>query len=244
MAFLLLSCILAAAHAVETLTGFGATVIALSLGVRFVPVRNLVVALVLVGWVQSAWILLRSFRHIRGRLLLTRILPGCALGFPLGVWCFRTAGVEELRVILGLFVVGVSSLELLNLLRKRTGPRPLRPTAGLALLAGGGFFHGLFATGGPLVVYYASRILPDKSAFRVTLSVLWLILNSVLICLYASSGRLQGQGPALALCLMPAAALGILAGEKLHARVNEGTFRTLVQVVLLLTGLALLVRPG
>jgi len=244
MTFLLLSCILAAAHAVETITGFGATVIALSLGVHLVPVRGLVVALVLVGWVQSAWILLRSFRHLRARLLFTRILPGCALGFPLGVWCFRVTGAEELRVILGAFVAGVSCLELLSLLRKGTRPRPLRPLAGFALLAGGGFFHGLFATGGPLVVYYASRILPDKSAFRVTLSVLWLILNSVLIALYVRSGRMGEQGPVLALSLMPAVALGILTGEKLHARVDERTFRVLVQVVLLITGLALLVRPG
>jgi uncharacterized membrane protein YfcA len=243
MTLFLLSCILAAAHLVETVTGFGATVIALALGVHFVPVRELVVALVLVGWVQSAWILLRSFRHLHGKLLAGRILPGCALGFPLGVWCFRVAGGEELRLILGAFVVGVSSLELLRL-RKGTGTRPLRPPAGAALLVGGGFFHGLFASGGPLIVYYVSRILPDKAAFRGTLSVLWLTLNSTLIVLYALSGRMEGDGPVLALCLLPAVALGILSGERLHHRVDQQTFRKVVQVVLLFTGITLLIRPG
>ena len=242
MTLLLLSCILAAAHLVETVTGFGATVIALSLGAHFVPVRALVVALVLVAWIQSAWILLRSFRHLRLKLLAARILPGCALGFPLGVWCFRTAGGEELRLILGAFVVGVSCLELLRL-RKGTGIRPLRPAAGAALLLGGGFFHGLFASGGPLIVYYVSRILPDKAAFRGTLSVLWLILNTVLIVLFARAGRMQGEGPVLALQLLPAVALGILTGEGVHHRVNPETFRKFVQIVLLFTGITLLVRP-
>jgi len=138
----------------------------------------------------------------------------------------------------------VAVLELVRLVRTDTSPRPLPPAAGVALLAGGGFFHGLFASGGPLIVYYASRILPGKAAFRATLSALWLILNSVLIALYLPAGRLSGGAPALALALLPAAALGILAGEALHARVNETLFRKVVQVVLLFTGLALLVETG
>jgi len=243
MTLFLLSGILAAAHLVETVTGFGSTVIALSLGVHLVPVRDLVPALVLVGWLQSAWILLREVRHVRWGLLAGRILPGCALGFPLGVWCFRAAGGEDLRLVLGVFVTGVAALELLRLRKGRAG-QPLRPPAAAALLVGGGFFHGLFATGGPLVVYYVARVLPDKASFRGTLAVLWLVLNTALIALYARSGRLNGQGPTLALLLLPAVAVGILAGERLHARVNPVTFRKVVQGVLLVTGIALLVRPG
>jgi uncharacterized membrane protein YfcA len=244
MTLFLLSCILVAAHMVETVTGFGATVIALSLGVHLVDVRELVAALVLVAWIQSAWILLRSFRHTQGRLLFTRILPACALGFPLGIWCFRALGGEGLKVLLGVFVTAVASMELRRLYRKNTAARPLSRPAGFGLLAAGGFFHGLFASGGPLIVYYASRALQDKTAFRVTLSALWLILNSVLIAFYIPTGRMAGQAPALALCLLPAVALGILSGEILHSRVNEETFRKIVQIVLLFTGLTLLVQPG
>jgi len=239
MTWWVLSCILAAAHLVETVTGFGATVIALSLGVHLVPVRELVVALVLVGWLQSAWIVAGSFRHVRVRRLAARILPGCALGFPLGAWCFRAAGGEELRYLLGAFVVGVSALEFWRL-RRGASPRPLRPSQAAALLVGGGFFHGLFASGGPLIVYYASRVLPEKRAFRATLSALWLLLNTALLILYALSGRLEGEGTRLALRLLPAVVLGILAGEGLHRRVNPETFRRVVQAVLLFTGVSLL----
>lgn len=244
MTLFLLSCILAAAHLVETVTGFGATVIALSLGVHWVPVRELVPALVLVGLAQSGWILLRTFRQVRWGLLFRRVLPGCALGFPLGAWCFQAAGSQSLRLVLGAFVVGAAGLELLRMARGAES-RPLPPAAGAALLLGGGFFHGLFATGGPLIVYYAGRALPDKASFRGTLSVLWLGLNSLLVASYARSGQLaEGDGPVLAFRLLPAVALGILAGERLHARVNPQAFRKAVQVLLLGTGIALLVQPG
>jgi len=241
MTLLLLTCILVAAHIVETVTGFGATVMALSLGAHLVDVEVLVVALVLVAWIQSAWIVARGFRYIRWDLLLTRILPFCALGLPLGVWCFRSLGGESLKLVLGAFVVLVSSMEIYRLFRKGSEAERLPPAVGMGLLGGGGFFHGLFASGGPMVVYYASREIQEKSSFRATLSVLWLSLNTVLIISYAIFGRLIGQPTKLALYFLPALAFGILVGEILHSRVNELAFKMLVQIVLFFTGVSLLI---
>ena len=241
MTLILLTCILVVAHIVETVTGFGATIMALSLGAHLVEVEVLVVALVLVAWIQSVWIVARGFRHIRWDLFLRRILPFCALGFPLGVWCFRSLGGEVLKLVLGAFVVVVSSMEIYRLFRRGSEVKSLPPAVGMGLLGGGGFFHGLFASGGPMVVYYASREIQEKSSFRATLSVLWLSLNTVLIITYAVFGRLMGEPTKLALYFLPALAFGILVGEILHARVNELAFRKLVQIALFLTGLSLLV---
>jgi uncharacterized membrane protein YfcA len=241
MSLLLLTCIIIAAHIVETTTGFGATVIALSLGVHLVPLEVLVVALVLVGWVQSAWLVSRGFSHIQWKLLVTRILPLCALGLLLGMWCFHELGSKTLKLLLGAFVVLVSSMELRRLFRKGSGSRVLPVPTGLAFLVCGGFFHGLFASGGPLVVYYATRELDEKKSFRVTLSVLWLLLNSVLIGSYCLSGDLDTRALVLAVSFIPALVCGIVVGEFLHTRVNEIAFKKLVQTVLLFTGIFLLV---
>lgn len=238
MTLFLLSCILVVSHIVETITGFGATVIALSLGAHLLPVRDLVGILVLLAWIQSAWIFARGFRHIHAKLLFTRILPFCALGFPLGIWSFRVLGGQELKFILGAFVVCISTLEWLRLVREDALPRPLTRPAALFFLGGGGFFHGLFASGGPLIVYYAGRELPDKASFRATLSVLWLLLNTVLLFSYVFSGRMEGL-EFIALCLLPAVAAGILVGELLHLRINEKAFKKFVQVVLFITGISL-----
>ncbi|MBI2058521.1 MAG: sulfite exporter TauE/SafE family protein [Nitrospirae bacterium] len=232
--------IVAVAHAVETITGFGATIIALSAGAFFLPLDSLVVALVLVGWLQSLWLVARGFRHVEWKFLLYQVLPLCGIGFPLGIFGFAKFPQHHLKTALGLFVVAVAAMELLRLRREKVTSKELPFAARAGLLAAGGFFHGLFATGGPLVVYFASRAILDKSRFRSTLSALWLILNSILILSYLATSRLQREPALLAASLLPALAIGILAGEQLHSRVNEVVFRILVQVVLILTGAFLL----
>lgn len=237
----LLIAIICLSQAVETVTGFGCTVIALALGVHLVPVQTWVVTLVMIAWLQSAWLVCRGFRVIDWALLLERILPCAVAGLPLGFWCFGVLGSGGLKHVLGAFVIVVSSLELARLFRRGRGSEPLPWPLGIVLLCGGGFFHGLFASGGPLVVYYSSREIADKGAFRATLSCLWLLLNSVLLVSYALTGRLVKEPAFRAAYLLPALAVGILVGEILHHRVNELTFKRIVQVLLFLTGVVLLV---
>lgn len=232
--------IVAVAHAVETITGFGATIIALSVGAFFIPLDSLIVALVLMGWLQSLWLVARGFRHVEWKFLLYQVLPLCGIGFPLGILSFARVPQHQLKTALGVFVVAVAAMELVRLHREKVTSKELRFAARAGLLAAGGFFHGLFATGGPLVVYFASRAILDKTRFRSTLSALWLILNSVLIISYLITGRLGRDSTFLAASLLPALVVGIVAGEHFHSRVNEFAFRRLVQILLLLTGAFLL----
>jgi len=238
---LLVACIIVFAHFVETTTGFGATVIALALAAHIIPIKTLVAALVLIAWLQSAWIVARGFKHIGWDILIRRILPLAALGLPLGMWGFSALGQVQLKVVLGTFVMAVAAHELAHLYLSGSAPRPVSRWKGAAALVGGGFFHGLFASGGPLIVYYASRQIEGKRSFRATISVLWLMLNTALIASYAVSGGLGDQSVVLAAYLLPALAVGVLAGEILHTRIREAAFKKMVQAVLFFTGVFLLV---
>lgn len=235
---LILGAITLLAQTVETIAGFGSTIIALALGIHFIPLTEWVATLVIIGWLQSLWLVTRGWHHIQWRILFTRILPGCAIGLPTGIWLQNQLNPNALKYLLGIFVIFAALLELIRM-RKATA-RPLHPALGHAIVAGGGFFHGMFASGGPMIVYFTSRVITAKSAFRATLSVLWLILNSILLITYTASGRINSPILTRAAFLLPALALGILAGEYLHHRLNEKIFRTIVYVLLLLTGIALL----
>ncbi|MFW5739043.1 MAG: sulfite exporter TauE/SafE family protein [Myxococcota bacterium] len=228
-----------AAQIVETVAGFGATVIALAVGVQLVPIELLVVTLVLIGVVQSSWIVARGRMHVRMRLLFTRILPLCVLGLGVGNLLFHHVDAQLLKVVLGAFVVAFSGWRLWQLFTGRD-IKALSPAVGAGLLTAGGFFHGLFAAGGPLVVYYASRTIDERHAFRATLSSLWLILNIVLLTSYWAHGQLARPPVSLAITLLPAVVVGVVVGEILHSRVNEILFRKVVQVLLFATGVCLL----
>jgi len=242
MKFWILCFIILFAQALETTTGFGSTVISLGLGVYLYPIKELIVVLVILGWLQCLYIVVRGFKCIAWRVLLTRILLFAGIGMPIGIWFFEHFGASQLKFFFGLFIVVIAVSQLYLLYRKNGELKPLPLVAGAIVLLLGGFIHGIFASGGPLIVYYASRELKDKSCFRATLSALWLVLNSFLIGNYYIRGQIQAHTLEFTASLLPALIIGILIGEFLHYKVNERLFRFVVYIVLFFTGIVILAR--
>jgi len=240
MSLFLLGCILILAHTAETFLGFGATLIALALGVHLIPLETLVPVLVILALLQSLWLVVRWFRHIKWRVLLRQILPAAGIGIPIGIWGRGLADEAQLRMILGAFIVAVSSMELVSVFRRRTAREELRWYYRIPVLVAGGIFHGLFATGGPLIVYYASRQLKSQASFRATLSMLWLILNTVLLINFWMLGQIDFQTLELTAVVLPGLVAGILVGS--FIRVKELIFRAVTYALLLSNGLVLLVQ--
>jgi len=230
------------AQAIETTIGFGSTVFALGLGSQLIPIKELVVVLVMIGWLQALFIVARAFQHIRWRILLTRILLFSGIGLPAGIWFYRHFAGGQLKIVLAIFIVAVSINELLNLWLRKGRLKSLPLPLGILVLLMGGFVHGIFATGGPLIVFYSSRELQDKASFRATMSMLWLALNTALLIGYLVSGKIEKSSLETAGILLPALIIGIVIGEILHRRVNEFIFRIALQFILLLTGVFLLIR--
>ena len=96
--------------------------------------------------------------------------------------------------------------------------------------------HGLFGTGGPLIVYATRPRIADKTQFRSTLAVVWIVLNTALL---ASMHR-----PPSALTLWMGAAIvpGILIGHWLHNRLDARRFERAVSLLLLVAGAVLAIR--
>jgi uncharacterized membrane protein YfcA len=237
-----LAVLAAFANIVEAVVGFGSTVLIVSIGSQFLSLEQLVPALLPLSLLLSSAIVVRNAEHVDSRLLLRRILPLTGLGMPIGFIAFQEAPRDALLTVFGLFVVGFASLEAVRLWRRAGGgPRiPLGPVSSALWLVTGGVIQGAFASGGPMIVYFAQRNLPDKMRFRATLAALWLSLNSVLIVGHVRAGSFNGEVARVALWLLPGVIAGILFGEKIHRRLPELGFRILVVVMLLVAGLAVL----
>jgi hypothetical protein len=240
MSLALLALVVLAAFSIEAIVGFGSTVLAVTIGAHFLPLDALLPAFVPLNLVLSAAIVARNARSIDRRLLVRRVLPFVGAGLAVGLALFRLRDVRALELVLAAFVVGLASLELARLARPEgVAARPLAPGAAAALLGVGGVVHGLFGSGGPMVVYVASRELEGKARFRATLSALWLVLNAALVVNYASLGLLSRASLGRSLALAPGLLLAFPLGDWLHRRVPEQRFRPIVYFVLLLAGLAL-----
>lgn len=231
------------ANVVESIAGFGATILALTLGAQFFPIEELIPILVPLNVLLSAYIVLSYRRDIQWKLLRTRILPFTLIGMPIGIWIFKLAPGNSLKLAFGIIVVVLGVFELVRGLRvRKVAPPPLGFASSAAFLTAGGIMQGLYASGGPFVVYYFSRSNQDKGVFRTTLSCLWLVLNLVLSLSLIVSEKVNSYTLQFSIYLLPFVLAGIFVGTRVHNWVSEKQFKLGVYALLSLAGVSLIYR--
>lgn len=228
------------AYTLEAITGFGSVVVALSLSAQLVPIASVVPVLIPLSVCVSGYLMWNNRRSIDRTLLLKTILPGMALGTLVG-YAIRPF-IDEVfsKQLFGVLIFWFAARELWRLRHARVVNRHPRWLTKL-LTAAAGVTHGMFASGGPLLVYSLSGVELDKGRFRATLAAVWTTLNTMLCLVLLLDGRLLPAMPKVA-AYLPMLVIGVWAGDRIHHRVREEHFRIAIYVLLLVTG-ALLARP-
>jgi uncharacterized membrane protein YfcA len=236
--WLWLSLCILLAYSIEAISGFGSVLIALSLGALLLPVSELLPILVPLNVLMSGWLGWRNRQHIHWRLLLGAILPlmlmGTLAGYALTPWLQSALALQ----LFGVLVLWFGASQLFS----QRQPSPAGATWQRLGLVGAGISHGLFASGGPLLVYTLAGSPLDKRRLRATLITVWFVLNSLLSLAFLADGRLQPALPHIAV-YAPLLLVGGLLGEYLTPRLNEQRFRQLVYGLLAVVG-ALLIAKG
>src|SRR5690606_9258239 len=138
-------------YTVAAVTGFGSLVIALALGALLLPVAELLPVLVPPNVLKSGPLLLRHRRQLDGALLLRVILPMMLLGTLAGFALQQWLADDLLKGLLGILMLWFAGRELWRL-HRGSPARPHPPWLNRLLTLGAGLTHGLFASGGPLLV--------------------------------------------------------------------------------------------
>lgn len=226
--WLLLGVFVLFSYTVEAMTGFGSIVIALSLGALVLPIPTMLPVLVPLNIFMSGYLSWRYRRQVDTATLLRVVLPMMGVGTIAGYLLRDWLDADLLKTLFGLLIVWFA----LRAFWQSTGthetpPRPRWWTRLWTLAAG--ITHGLFASGGPFLVYALAGINLDKTRFRATLIVVWFALDGTL-------------GPALGhiAAFLPVLLLGVCLGEYLHHRIDELRFKRVVYALLLVAGVALL----
>lgn len=239
-AWIALAGAIAVAYTVEAALGFGSIVIALALGALVLPMSSLLPVLVPLSTAMNVLMTLRLRAQIDRALLLRRIAPWMIAGMLAGYLLRPWLGDAALVPLFGALVLAFALREGWRMRHAGT-PRPHPPWRARALTAAAGLTHGLYASGGPLLVAALAGTTLDKVRLRATLIAVWLVLNGSLTLLYALDGTLAPSLPT-SMAYLPVMVAGIVAGEALHRRIDERLFRQLVLALLAITGAALLLR--
>ena len=235
-----LAVIVLISYTTQAMSGFGSTILALTLGVHFYPMAVLLPVLVALDLLVNLYIVARHHQHIHRKLLYQKILPTMTIGIAAGLLVFQFIHGPALENIFGFLVIFLSIRELYRLFSRTREHSELSSFQSALYMTAAGFIHGIYASGGPLLIFAVGKQTITKSIFRSTLGAVWLISSLVLTGFYLFSGKLTTASVKLVVILFPVIVIGIFLGEWLHHRIDEFRFKIFVFAVLLIAGFSII----
>jgi uncharacterized membrane protein YfcA len=224
------------ANGLETVIGFGGTLIIVSVGAQFWPLKDLLMIVLPLNMLLTTYISFRYREKVAWKFLYTRVVPIMSLGVIAGYFSSQYMGGSVWpQRILALVLIFLAGRELFfqskSVMKQKTAWQENN------WLVVGGIGHGLFFTGGPFIVYVIGSRLHDPQIIRPTLSSLWLTLNSVLLVVNICTGNFRPSHMDKALFLVPGVLAGLLIGELLAHKINQKVFRRITFIALLFVGI-------
>lgn len=217
---------------IQSIAGFGFSLLAVPLMVLFVDLRQAVIVATLLGTVSNfgqAW----QLRHFQNKPIARRFILASCLGAPFGFALFRYGNQSAMKVLLGVAVLfGVWMLA-----RGRDMQNAhvsldwiMGVLSGVLLLA--------TSTNGPPIVFtlQARRLEPD--AQRATLNLIFSVTAVFSLLVFALSGKINSDELYVALIATPIMLLGVYAGIVLRKHINAVAFGRMVLILLTLGGLS------
>jgi uncharacterized membrane protein YfcA len=235
--WVLLELAIALAYIVFGVAGFGTALVAGPLLILCLPLSKIIPLLVLLDFVAAFGNWLPSRRDV-SRPELLRLLPCMAIGCVIGVVFLLNLKSDLLLLLMGIFI----SAYALYSLAVKVRPTEVAPVWAIPTGVTGGLFGALFGSGGFLYALYLNARLP-KDAARATQSALISCSTVVRLSLFVIAGvYADGALLLLAVCLLPAMALGLWIGRRLTRKLSREAFVRLVTWLVLASGIALIAR--
>ncbi len=234
--------VLVGAFAVRSAAGFGAGLIAVPMLAFIFPVSTAVSVATAFTTLTSVGQASRDWRHIAWQQFAV-LVSYSVVGIGAGLYFITLLDEHTLRQSLGVFLILYSA----HALWKGTASPllPARWRGPLAAMTGicGGFFSALFGGGvGPIYVVYFNKLRMERIAFRVTMSAVVLIGGFARLAGYASYGFYKGSTITLLAIGLPLVIVGSWLGDRLARWLSIRTFSRVVGVLVLLSGVALLLK--
>lgn len=220
---------------IQTITGFAGTVLAMPLSLKLEGANTAKPVLNLVAMVVCVYIVAMHFKDIDWKhflIVLLSVGAGFGTGFAIELIPMET---KILLYLYASLVILVAVVFFFVDFEKVSLPLWLM----ILFLFLGGIMHKLYVSGGPFVVVYALHELKEKNKFRATLSLLWIILNSMLFTAEMMDGLFTPHVWALFFIGAAATALSLAIGSFIAPKLSKNVFMKITCVLLLISGVTL-----
>lgn len=234
MTNLLFWLILFAANVIQAITGFAGTVLAMPFSIILLGENEAKVILNLMALVSGIMIAVINRKHIRWTELL-KISVFMTAGMLISLLIKQVITSDEFLIrIYGIVIIFIAVKNLIIRDQKKHSAVVL-----YAVLILAGILHGLFVSGGALLVVYAAQVLDDKDEFRATVSSVWIVLNTIII-----SGQIRDRTLMTADPLRTFVGIIILfaatwLGNRIGKHVSKKLFLKITYILLIISGLSI-----
>lgn len=245
--YLLFFLVILVTNVIHGITGFAGTVLAMPFGLMLVgypvakPILNVLAIIagiyVYVGCRQAV-----NWKEVK------KIVAVMAVGLAAGILIKGFFADKEFLMyqLLGWFVMFLAVQGLWKMSvqeRQKEAENPDRPSPAIyGLLGLAGLVHGIFVAGGPLLIGYLTKQIPDKRSFRATISTVWIFLNTIILFDDIRAGYWTPELVRTFLISVPFLFAGMMAGSRLYAVMSQKLFMVITYVLLFVSGISLLVK--
>ena len=219
---------------IQTIIGFAGALIALPFLLVVMPLPSAIAYLSIFYFISTPYYVFKERKNIDKQLLL-RLTVSSIIGVIGGIVLLIYTRPVILKKALGVFII----LFVINSLRSK---REFQMGAKLEYFFGflGGFFSGVFSTGGPLYVMIVKNATPDVKTFRATMFGVLGLVTLIRVPTLAIGGILTINQVYNSLFVLPFFILAIFLGKIVYKKLNENILRNIILGLLLLSGIILI----
>ncbi len=214
---------------VESIVGFGGGLIAYAILGFFIDLKSMILAGLYIGTLSSAYIAYTDFKSFNKKIFKS-LIPLCLAGTIFGVFIFSKLSSQNLSLIFGILLILLAVKNIF--FDKFTFPKIFKQK----LLFIGGISQGAFGTGGPFVANALKDDLKNKSTFRTTLAVFFVVFNLVRFAQLSLQGEIRSEFFAEIWWVVIPVFLSIQLGYRVHLKISEDVFKKLIGLMTISAG--------
>lgn len=221
---------------IQTIIGFGGALIALPFLLFVMPLSEAVSYLSIFYLISSPIYVYNEWEHT-DKSLLKKIAFSSFVGVLAGILVLVYGKPLILKQALGIFII----LFVLNSLRVKKKLVILKETKHLLGFLGG-FFSGVFSTGGPLYVMIVQNETTDVKTFRATMFGALGLVTLFRIPALVAGGVMTMEQIYNSIYVLPFFIFALFLGKKVYLKLNEALIKKVVLGLLFISGLMLVFK--
>lgn len=218
---------------IQTIIGFGGALIALPFLLFVMPLSEAVSYLSIFYLISAPIYIYKEWANI-DKTLIKKIAVSSFFGVLVGIVVLVYGKPLILKKALGVFII----LFVLNSLRVKKSSLLFKKTNHfLGFL--GGFFSGVFSTGGPLYVMIVQNETKDVKTFRATMFGALGLVTFMRIPVLIAGGLMTMNQIHNSLYVLPFFILALFMGKKVYLKLDEALVKRIILGLLFVSGVML-----